>query len=300
MTAAVHDGDGGVTTTTLEVLNAAAPVEGVAQTEITSHDLGTLLTGGGVLLYGAGTNTVQLADGALSVGATTTEAFLERLYQGLLGRADDVSGLSAWDVITSQQSLSSVAAGFLSSAEYTVAHPSQTNSDFVDNLYQSMLGRAGDAGGSAAWQTALDNGATRADVVVGFANSSEAKTALVDHDLPGPVRLRPGGTGGARRLRRSLRARGGGWRRQRLGQCDRKRHVAARLRRGVLDRAAEQRGDNAGRRRHRLRLIARRHPVPDIGGPNHRQIAATVLPEAGRQAGEAARHLAIGSRLCFR
>ena len=66
--------------------------------------------------------------------------------------------------------------GFLGSQEYAADHPAaMSNSAFVSSLYQEMLGRAGEPAGMAGWTNALNAGETRADVVVGFADSAEAQ-----------------------------------------------------------------------------------------------------------------------------
>lgn len=54
----------------------------------------------------------------------------------------------------------------------------QRDKSFVDSLYQSMFGRAPDAGGEAYWINAVQHGTSYNDVVASFQNSSEmdAKT----------------------------------------------------------------------------------------------------------------------------
>jgi hypothetical protein len=48
-----------------------------------------------------------------------------------------------------------------------------SNADYVEFLYQNALGRASDPGGKAAWVNQLNNGADRADLLIGFSESPE-------------------------------------------------------------------------------------------------------------------------------
>jgi hypothetical protein len=151
----------------------------VVSTDFTSVQLGALLGQGYSLAFIPGTEAVTLVDGTLSVGPDTQEATVQRLYEGLLGHSGNAAGLSFWDgVLTSGASASSVAAGFLASPEYQSGHGTLTDAQFVDNLYQGFLGRAPDGPGGTFWTGLLDSGTSRADVVVGVAQSQEAKTTL--------------------------------------------------------------------------------------------------------------------------
>ena len=152
---------------------------GAVTTDFTSVQIGSLLGNNYSLAFLSGTESVKLVDGTLSVGPDTTEALVQRLYEGLLGRTGNATGLTFWDQqISSGGSDSAVAAGFLASPEYQAEQGGLTNTQFVDSLYQGMLGRAADATGNAFWTGLLDSGASRADVSVGIAQSAEAKAAL--------------------------------------------------------------------------------------------------------------------------
>jgi hypothetical protein len=86
------------------------------------------------------------------------------------------------------QALSSLASGFIGSAEFQsrFGGASSSNGAFVDQLYQNVLGRAGEADGRAFWVNSLDNDVSRADVLVSFSESDENKAG------------KPGGRGRAR------------------------------------------------------------------------------------------------------
>jgi hypothetical protein len=159
-----------------------APVNGVTTAYVGSLDLSTLLGQGYTMQFAAGTEAVQLVNGTLSVGPDTNEAYTQRLYEGLLGRAGDSGGLTNNDqALTNGSNQTDLANGFLNSAEYQSLHgasDSMTDSQFVTSLYQGFLGRAPDPGGLAAYTAALGQGMTRAQAVVSIAQSAESKTYL--------------------------------------------------------------------------------------------------------------------------
>ncbi len=99
-------------------------------------------------------------------------------YRGLLGRDPDPAGLQGWvGSLQSGRPRHEILAGFLDSAEYKSKHapPAQ----FVESLYQSLLGRASDPNGKQGWIDALAAGATTADVIRGFLFSEEHCTQRV-------------------------------------------------------------------------------------------------------------------------
>ncbi|WP_430303284.1 DUF4214 domain-containing protein [Pseudomonas sp. DC418] len=97
--------------------------------------------------------------------------FVRELYTSVLGREADEAGLDAWvDQLFNGTSRADVAKGIVGSAEAL----EKSNSDFVDALYQSALGREADATGKAGWLAVLDNGGSHADVALGIVGSAEA------------------------------------------------------------------------------------------------------------------------------
>jgi hypothetical protein len=102
-------------------------------------------------------------------------ASVARLYYTTLDRAPDFSGLIHWGLALKDGSstLLSEAQGFMSSPEFSSKYGSLSNADFVNLIYNNVLGRAPDAGGSAFWTGHLSSDMTRADVVVGFSESPE-------------------------------------------------------------------------------------------------------------------------------
>ena len=128
----------------------------------------------------------QLANGSQSLAdiaaaiATSQEAiaadqsngdFVRDLYENVLGREAEEEGLNAWvGQLFNGASRADVAAAIVGSAEAQT----KSDSDFIEGLYQSALGRASDADGKADWLALLANGGTHADVALGIVGSDEA------------------------------------------------------------------------------------------------------------------------------
>jgi hypothetical protein len=100
-------------------------------------------------------------------------------YQSFLHRDADAAGGAHWfGQFAAGASEATVIQGFLTSAEYNQMHAGHTA--FVDALYQDLLGRSADAAGEAFWVGRLAAGASEAEVVQGFLQSTEAVTRVVD------------------------------------------------------------------------------------------------------------------------
>lgn len=104
---------------------------------------------------------------------------VDAYYRFLLDRAPDDAGKTFWvNSMLAGASETDVVQAFLTSTEYQGRHPG--DAAFVTALYNDLLGRQPDAGGLAAWQQALQQGATRIDVVVGLLFSTELFTTQVE------------------------------------------------------------------------------------------------------------------------
>ncbi len=124
-------------------------------------------------------NGGSLADVAASI-AVSAEAqsvddsngeFISNLYSNVLGREAEEAGLQGWvSALYNGASRADVAKSIVGSTEAL----SKANSDFIDSLYQSALGRTADEAGKAAWTDALAHGASQADVAIGIVGSPEA------------------------------------------------------------------------------------------------------------------------------
>jgi hypothetical protein len=104
------------------------------------------------------------------------------LYKAAFNRPSDTSGMGYWISLKDGGSniITNIAQGFVSSAEFIAkygANPS--NSSYVNNLYQNVLGRAGESGGVAYWTGEMDAGrVNKAQALVQFATLAEG-AALV-------------------------------------------------------------------------------------------------------------------------
>ncbi len=127
-----------------------------------------------VIEGGAGDDTL-FGDAARGVPANSFEAQLYRSYQAVFDRAPDAAGfeffLDAMQLgIFSQEQ---VLVEFVGSQEFQDTYGELSNRAFVEQLYRNVLDREGDPDGVGAFTAALDGGATRAQVVLDFANSAE-------------------------------------------------------------------------------------------------------------------------------
>lgn len=106
-----------------------------------------------------------------------------RLYSAALGRTPDSQGITNWMAsIQNGDDLEHVASGFINSAEFQQKYGNLSNEDFVKQLYNNVLDRDPDAEGLANWVSALNAGASRERVLVGFSESAEHQLST-DDDL---------------------------------------------------------------------------------------------------------------------
>ena len=78
-----------------------------------------------------------------------------------------------------QRSSAKAVVSFLTSPEYTAAHPN--NASYVSGLYQDLLGHAGDPSGSLYWTDLLQRGVeTKGQVALSFLGATEAYTQAID------------------------------------------------------------------------------------------------------------------------
>ena len=121
--------------------------------------------------------------GAITHDADSPGGQAFALYDGLLGRVAEPTGLEAWaSQLAHGTSLHDVAAAFLGSDEFTAAYGGAytggSDDAFVQYLYQEALGRGPDAQGEAYWAGLLASGTSRIDVAVSFALSPENQAQI--------------------------------------------------------------------------------------------------------------------------
>lgn len=102
-----------------------------------------------------------------------------RLYRAIFNREADVDGARYWIGHVRQELGASIAeiTSFIANddqPEFEAAYTDvTTNGDFVNRLYQNMLGRTPDAGGYEYWVGLMDDGLSRPDTARWVAHSKE-------------------------------------------------------------------------------------------------------------------------------
>ena len=111
------------------------------------------------------------------------DARLLRLYIAFFKRPPDPTGFAYWQhSLDVGRGLVRAATKFAQSTEFKRVYGSLTNTQFVDLVYQNVLGRPGDPTGRTFWIKRLDNHTkTRGDVMVNFSESSENLRTERDH-----------------------------------------------------------------------------------------------------------------------
>lgn len=134
----------------------------------------------GVVALDRGTTGPAYLAGLIS-GATYQARMggLTRSYRAYFLRDPDQSGLNFWfSKVNAGWSTARVSDFFAQSSEFTNRYGALTNDEFVNLIYDNVLGREGDQGGIDYWTDQLDRGAkTRGQVMTGYSESNEYKAA---------------------------------------------------------------------------------------------------------------------------
>ncbi len=107
---------------------------------------------------------------------------VSRLYAAYLGRGPDAAGLAFWSQRRADgMSLRDVSAAFAASSEFIDTFGQLDDGEFVDLVYDRVLGRAPDAAGRAYWVAELGATGDRGGVMAEFSESAEyvARTGTV-------------------------------------------------------------------------------------------------------------------------
>ena len=128
---------------------------------------------------------------ALDIAPTQNAGSVYMLYKAAFNRAPDEGGIGYWlaQKDTGKNIVTDLAQGFVSSKEFTDNYGTNpTNADYVNKLYQNVLGRSGDAGGVDYWNQELDAGRiSKAAVLVQFATLAEGAAnvaSLIANGIP--------------------------------------------------------------------------------------------------------------------
>lgn len=119
-----------------------------------------------------------------TVSREDAENFVSRMYSIALGRNFDDEGLDYWcDKLVDQKiDAAGITYQFFASKEYQAKE--RTNEEYLDDLYQTILGRKPDAEGKAYWLKALEEGQSRTVVMSCFANSNEFSEICDEFNIP--------------------------------------------------------------------------------------------------------------------
>jgi hypothetical protein len=121
---------------------------------------------------------------ALDIGPTQNAGSVYMLYKAAFNRAPDAGGMGYWlaQKDAGANIVTSLAQGFVNSAEFIAKYGSNpTNLSYVNNLYQNVLGRAGEAGGVAYWTGEMDAGRiNKAQALVQFATLPEGASLVAN------------------------------------------------------------------------------------------------------------------------
>ena len=136
----------------------------------------------------------QVQQGVFGISPAATDVL--RIYELLLGRAPDASGMKYWTEqhggptaanalattgvnAPAVQSMDTIEREFMATGEYRAIYDALPNQDFVAKAYVESFGRPADAPGLSYWTTALNTGAlSRQAVLHNFAESQEMTTKI--------------------------------------------------------------------------------------------------------------------------
>ncbi len=100
-----------------------------------------------------------------------------RLYFAYFDRIPDFEGLDYWvEVFQASGALAGMSQAFADSLEFASMYGELSDEDFVDLVYQNVLGRSADAEGRAYWAGQLAAGMSRGEMMAGFSESEEYRT----------------------------------------------------------------------------------------------------------------------------
>ncbi|MGF1447285.1 MAG: DUF4214 domain-containing protein [Pikeienuella sp.] len=123
---------------------------------------------------------LQFDTGTLALdGPTSDLGFVARLYMAAFGREADAGVLFWQDALFNGLTWIDVAEAFVESPEFVELYAAPDDAGFINALYLNVFGRAADQEGFDFWLGAFEDGTSRAEMLVFFAESDEnvAQTA---------------------------------------------------------------------------------------------------------------------------
>jgi hypothetical protein len=131
----------------------------------------------GVVAVPAPASSMQTYEEVISnPGLTPAHSVIIRLYQAVFGRQPDVAGLTFWldQFDSGEWNTRRIATFFTTAEEFRLLYGEDiTNEEFVNAVYPNVLGRLPDAGGASFWIGFLDQGNSRAELILLISNAPE-------------------------------------------------------------------------------------------------------------------------------
>lgn len=123
---------------------------------------------------------IEFFDGTLALDINGHSGQAYRLYQASFDREPDKEGLAYWmeELDSGTSSLTQVAKSFLASAEFRSTYGEVStldDSQFIELLYQNVLGRLPDQEGFDYWKQEALDGKPREQLLASFSESAENK-----------------------------------------------------------------------------------------------------------------------------
>ena len=158
----------------------------------TSGDFHALQVSGGYQ-YMTGIERITFASITMAFDTSGDAGEAYRLYSAAYARSPDRTGLSYWvNRLDHGTSLQEVSQAFVSSAEFQSIYGANPSAgQMVTKLYQNILGRAPDASGLNYWMGIVQQGMTRADLLISFSEGAE-NVAHVAPSIAGGIVLDSG------------------------------------------------------------------------------------------------------------
>ena len=147
-----------------------------------AHLVVTALDGNQEQTWLVNAETLQFADGSVTVQHQASMSTIAGLYANVLGRQADVGGIEFWAAVEkSGASLGEIAVGMIETSEGAGQQSAFNGSATHDIgvLYEAIFGREVDSGGLAYWLNAMQQGVTLDEVADNMLHSVE----IVGHQL---------------------------------------------------------------------------------------------------------------------
>lgn len=121
---------------------------------------------------------------AKAIAGDRSNGEIHRLYEAAFGRAPDDLGGAFWaSLLSSGSTVEQVAEGIAATAEFQSTFGAMGDSGFVAAMYQNALQRTPSAEEVQGWVSDLQGGASRASVLVAFADSAESRALNTTSEL---------------------------------------------------------------------------------------------------------------------